>query len=255
MKNVLFALTFVFLSISTYAQNTGLIKYVEVRKLSFDIEAPEGMDLAGMLPESTTNYMDLYFEDKRSLYKEGEIKQDNSVEMESDDGGMKIVLKMDNPLDEYYSDIRNGTYLHHTTFMNKEFIIEESSEAPKWKLTGEQIKYLGFVCDKATLSIPATQEEEERMVVAWFTPEITAPVGPGFYNQLPGAILMLSENGDEVEIKATEVELNRDYVDLILEPKKGKRVSQQEFDRIVIEKEKEMNEMYGGSGGIMIRGH
>jgi len=66
---------------------------------------------------------------------------------------------------------------------------------------------------------------------------------------------MLSENGDEVEIKATEVELNRDYVDLILEPKKGKRVSQQEFDRIVIEKEKEMNEMYGGSGGIMIRGH
>lgn len=255
MKNVLFAFCFSFLSIGLCAQVSGLIKYVEVRKLSFDIEAPEGMDIAGMLPESTTNYMDLYFEDDRSLYKEGERKEDNSVEMESEDGGMKIVLKMDNPLDEYYSDIASSQFLHHTTFMNKEFIIEESMEKPKWKLTGEKLKYLGFVCQKAMLNIPADGEDDERSIIAWFTPEIAAPVGPGFYNQLPGAILMLSENGDEVEIKATEVELNREYTELIKMPKKGKHVTKEEFDKIVAEKEKEMNEMYGGNGGIMIRGH
>ena len=40
---------------------------------------------------------------------------------------------------------------------------------------------------------------------------------------------------------------------MIKAPKKGKKVSQEEFEAIVDEKTKEMEEEMGGSGGIQIK--
>ncbi len=106
--------------------------------------------------------------------------------------------------------------------------------------------YLGYECQKATSS------SEEGETVAWFTPEIPVQHGPSSYNQLPGAILMLSTPEQKMEIMATEVILDESHQKEIKAPTKGKKVTNEEFEKIIEEKTKEMEEMYGGQG-IIIR--
>ena len=250
MKKNLTTAVILLSTIGLTAQTTGIIKYKEVRKL--DIEAPEGMDFADMLPESTTVYMDLYFDGKTSLYKEGKNNESQDIEMESEDGGMKIILKMDEAKNTFFTDLSNQKYLHLTSFMGKDFLIEEAYEKHTWKITGEKIKYLDYECHKATMSIPSQEDSDETIeIVAWFTPQIPVQLGPISYNQLPGAILMISEDGDQKEIMATEVIFDEEAKKEIKEPKKGKQVSPAEFDQIIDEKEKELKEMYGEGSTII----
>lgn len=62
---------------------------------------------------------------------------------------------------------------------------------------------------------------------------------------------MLSKGDKDLEIKATKIELKE--VDKIEKPDNGKKVTEEEFDKIVEEKMKEMEKEYGGQT-ISIRG-
>ena len=75
--------------------------------------------------------------------------------------------------------------------------------------------------------------------IAWFTPQIPAPLGPATYGQLPGLILELER--DNITITATEVLPEIDQPELMKAPTKGKKVTEEEFDRIQEEKLKEMD--------------
>ena len=121
-------------------------------------------------------------------------------------------------------------------------------KAAKWKLTGEKIKYLEQECHKAVLK----QEEEE--IIAWFAPAIPVKVGPSNYHGLPGAILMVTANDGDLEIRATHINLSKIDNAFIVEPDKGKRVSSTEFERIEEEKLKQFEQMNGGGNVIIRRG-
>ena len=85
--------------------------------------------------------------------------------------------------------------------------------------------------------------------MAWFTPMIPVPSGPNQYNGLPGMILHMDFDDGIRQITAVDIVLKDLEKDLIVKPTKGKKVSEEEFDKIREEKIKEMEEEFGGRGG------
>lgn len=261
MKHLTTILAFAILSLQLTAQKAGTIKYNHVVKL--EINAPEGIDLGDMMPSEIATKKELVFNNNLSVFQDSKENVSEDIEMSSDDGSFKMIIEQDDTEDILYTDLKAKTTLHQTGFMGKEFLIEEDLERPKWKITDERIKYLGHVCQKATMVQtippgPGAKEGEtpkERQVVAWFTPEIHCSVGPDSFNQLPGAILMISVDDGKTEIKATEIIFDSPESERLEKPTKGQKVSGEEYEKIMAEKLKEMEEMYGGRNGtIMIRG-
>ena len=234
MKNLLAIVVCLFLCQFLSAQGDGKIVYNETIKLSF-----EGMDekMATMLPSSQSLKKELLFKDGKSLYQNVKGEALENLEMESEDGSFKIEMISDDTEDILYKNLTEKKTVHQKGLMGKSFVVSNELKKHKWKITNEKIKYLDYECQKAVI------EEEGKFVVAWFTSEIPVQMGPGMYHGLPGAILMISVNDGKQELKAIAVELGE--IDDLKKPSKGKKVTEDEYLKILEEKIKEMREMHG----------
>lgn len=99
-------------------------------------------------------------------------------------------------------------------------------------------------------------DKDEQSVSAWFTPAIPVPAGPGHYGNLPGLVLALDVNEGERVITARSVESMELSADQLKKPRKGKKVSAEEYEAIVAEKMEEMGNDPGAAPGghqMMIR--
>ncbi len=246
MKNLSFIICFVFLGHLIYAQQSGKISYKETMKLEFDMDLPDGVDLSSMLQESQSFNKELIYNTSEAVYRDAKTNENTDMEMESDDGSMKIVIKREDTEDIIYVNLKTKTQIEQRGFMGKSFVIEEPIKKSKWKLTGEKIKFLEYECQKAVL------ETDDDQYIAWFTPQIPVQHGPAGFNQLPGAVLMLTSADQKLEIIATNISFDESHQKDLKVPNDGDKVTQEEFDKIVEEKTKEMKEMFGGEG-IIIR--
>ena len=91
----------------------------------------------------------------------------------------------------------------------------------EWQLTQETKMINSFMCYKATRS--------NGKVVAWYTPSIPISFGPKGEYGLPGLILKL-EIG-KIIFKATKIILNPKKIPKIKRPKKGKRLTYEEYEK------------------------
>ncbi len=223
--------------------NEGEIVYSETVQFKFDI--PDISEEAkAKLPTSQTYEKTLYFNAESSLYKDMD-EEDQEEEFESDDQGegmhfKMVIMRPDNRL---HKNLVDYTKTEMREFFGKKFLISGDLTDYNWKLTGEQKTILDYTCQKAVL------QDTSRTLVAWFTPQILVSSGPGEFGKLPGMILEIDINEGESLITASKVKLQALPEDAIVAPKKGKSVTQEEFDQIVEEKTKEMAEEMGGSGG------
>ncbi len=154
---------------------------------------------------------------------------------------------VDDTEDIYYKFFPEQKKIHQTGMMGKSFVIKDQLHKHKWKITNEKIKFLGYECQKAVV------EDEDNFIVAWFTPQIPVTTGPGGLHGLPGLILMASFNDGEREVQAQEVNLQELEAKAIVIPSDGKKVTQEQYDKIQEEKEREMEEMYGDNRVIRER--
>lgn len=232
-----------------FAQTEGIIQFKET--IALNIELPEGMEaFASQIPSSQSNNMTLSFNEEATLYEPAKNNADTEdVNMGSEEGGMMINMKFDMPENKTFTNIAEGTMVNKQDFMGKKFLIQGEVEKYKWKLTGEQETILGYTCQKATYKKDSTHN-----YIAWFTPQIPVAAGPGSVSGLPGMILKLDSNDGQMVTEATAVELKKLEKGTIKAPKKGKKVSKEEFEKIQMEKIKEMEEQFGasGSGGTRI---
>ncbi|MFK8009678.1 MAG: GLPGLI family protein [Saprospiraceae bacterium] len=228
------------------AQTQGVIQYEET--ISFQIDLPEGMEeFKSQIPSSQKNKMDLTFTEEVALYESAKSNEDpQDVTMGSEEGGMMLKMKFDMPENKTFTNITEGTMIEKQDFMGKKFLIKGAVEKYKWKLTGEQEKVLDYVCQKATY------QDSTQNLVAWFTPQIPVATGPGSISGLPGMILKLDRNAGEMVVVATSVELKEIEKKTLKAPQKGKKVTQEEFQKIQEEKMKEMNEEFGEGSGTRI---
>ena len=246
MKSTILFLAF-FLPIISFAQKTeGEVVYTETIKFSLDLPADMAQEMKDKIPSSQSVSKSLKFTEKASLYSDWEAEEVEDLEVEHNTGdGMQFKMKIDRPENTYYADLENGTFLNSQEFFGRLFLINGDAEHCKWKLSGEQKKVNDYVCQKAT----CTDGEEE--TTAWFTPQIPISTGPFGYGGLPGLILEVSVNDGERTFSATKISLKEMDKTAIVAPDKGKKVSQDEFNKIRDEKMKEMDAEMGGSGGGM----
>lgn len=240
MKQVLLLITLALVPWLLAAQNTsGEVTYKET--IQIKLEMPD-MDenIKKMIPPSQSASKVLVFSDAASLYKNAGPKGEGDVEVGHEEDGREMRFVMKTPESILFTDLEEGQTVHQREFFGRDFLVTGPARECKWKLTGEKKKIGDYECQKAMLQDTAQQ------VVAWFTPQIPVPAGPGEYGMLPGLILELDIDNGTRTVVVTKLDLKP--VDKIEKPSKGKKVTAAEFKAIEEEKMKEMGVEMGGQG-------
>ena len=254
MKNALLLL-FLASSYAVSAQLAGEISYktvVNLHKMFGDSE--RGKRMKEFIPETSDFENQLLFSSDETLYKNVAEDEAEVVTVGSEDPGQGRGARMMNymkkrmapPNDVVYCDVKNGLIVEKKEFMDKTFLIKDTLNLATWKLTGEQKEVSGMMCMKAEY-IPA--EGDTDVVIAWFTPEIAVSSGPAGYGGLPGLILHLDKNDGQVIISVSNIVMRELEKKEIVEPKKSKVVTQEEYDEIVMKKMEEQRKNWSGDGG------
>jgi GLPGLI family protein len=248
MKRIVFLLA-ALLPICIFAQQTeGEVTYTETVKLQLDFgDGPEAEQMRKMVPSTQSFPKTLYFNANESLYEDKKgTEEEGNTEINGGSDGAAFTMKIQRPDNKFYRDIAGGTTLESREFFGRNFLITDKAKSPAWKITGEQKKLLGFVCQKATVQLDSATN-----IVAWFTPQIPVPTGPGVNAGLPGLVLEMNLNGDQRTMVATQVEFKTLPKDALVKPSKGKEMTAEEFKKIEAEKMKEMGMESGGAPGTM----
>ncbi len=248
-KLIALLVTIILVNLSLIAQQSGKIIYKEVAQMNIQID---GIDpsILDKLPKSRSSMKTLIFDTNQSIFSETEGTEAQLDDYnENEEGQIKIMVANSSIKDILYKNNTARHYIHQKDFMGKAFLVNAKFPTLKWKITNEKIKYLGYICQKATL------EEGDENIVAWFTSQIPNAVGPSQYQGLPGAILMLSINDGKLEYKATNVKLGELEKNTITIPDEGKKVSPEEYEIIKEKKKKELMQQYSGKNVQHIKIH
>ena len=266
-KNIVVAfealLAFVLLSTEIQGQNfQGMATYRSDRDMSqFQFQA-EGMspdqmnDMKAQLKRQFQKDYELRFNLTESTWKEAESLDAGPATAGA--GGMVISISMGSGVT--YKNTAEKSVLQQTEAFSKLFLISDDLEKRDWKLTGKSKKIGDYTALEAryesvdevqTISMSDEEKSSDtRMdttrVTVWYTPDIPVPHGPEEYWGLPRLILEL--NDGNVTYLCTKIELNPDKGIEIEKPKKGKKVSAEEFEALQAETMQKMMKKYQGSG-------
>jgi GLPGLI family protein len=164
----------------------------------------------------------------------------------------------------YYKNIQEKRFVNQTEIMGKRFLVKDSLPDYSWELSSETKNIGNYTCYKATYSKEVENKnitfkdgdsvesikKETIVTTAWYTPQIPVSNGPETYQGLPGLILEI--NDGKMVFVCTEIILNSSEKNNILEPTKGKMVSQNKFIKIQKEKSDELMEKFKGRNGLDI---
>lgn len=228
-----------------FSQASGTVSYQEKARLHFNIQGnvppPAG------LPTERGASSVLYYTPQASLYRNDPAKeeQSTSIDQETEEGGVHI--RMDAPDNQFYCDLVTNQCTDKREFMQRNFLIERELNSAAWKLTGKQKMILNYPCQEAT------REENDRKITAWYTPAIPVSTGPASFTGLPGLILEVVINDGDQTFTAISVQPDAAVSSYIVKPKEGKKVTEEEFNKIREEKMKEMGIENGSGNNVIIR--
>ena len=218
------------------AQNKeGKVFYKETIQLNINVEGLSA-EMMKMMPKSQSSHQVLYFNDKESVYKNADEQENEGFQTGSEESGTMVQVKFAVPDNRFYKNLAEQKIINQKEFFSRKFLINSKLENKKWKFTGQQKKVLGYLCQQATTTINDTV-----LVKAWFTPQIPVANGPQEFGGLPGLILELNINDGERTIVAEKVLLEKLEKGTIVAPKKGKKMTQEAFEKMQEEKLKEMD--------------
>jgi GLPGLI family protein len=221
---------------------SGTVIYQETRK--FDIELPPQMRarMRENFDDTRTASVVVLFDESTSL---SQLAPEQADESEAAGGGRRFRMFAQRPDNATFIDFENDTAIQRREFLERIFLVEGATK-PAWKLTTDQSEFLGYVCHRAIATVDSS------LVEAWFTPEIPVPAGPDEYYGLPGLILVLTTDDGNLSFVATDVSLRPIDPAAIAAPTEGRKVTREEFDKIVADKMKEM-EGSRGRGRVLFR--
>ncbi|WP_299109036.1 GLPGLI family protein [uncultured Tenacibaculum sp.] len=252
---------FILISSITYGQNfTGRATYKTHRKV--DIKMNEGKNapnseiqkqLHEQLKRQFQKTFTLEFDNYASTYK-----QEAQLSAPQPTNGVQIqIIGNGGGTDVLYKNVKDKRYVNKTEISGKRFLIKDNLSDLGWEMTGETKTIGKYTCYKAersreeerrSFSVNEEGKEEDKTekvtvkTVAWYTPEIPVSNGPGLHWGLPGLILEIQDG--KQTIVCSEIVINPSDKVVIEEPTKGKKVTQQKFDKIMDEKSKEMMERF-----------
>ena len=247
MKNKLSKLilpVFIFITANTFGQTSGKVMYEGKTKLNIDIDSDHQEEMRN-LPKEHIVSNELIFDSAASLFQNATNQnKDESFEKDTEKG--KMVIKLDQPDNHFYCDLIEKKKLEQRDFLSRKFLIEISFSNSTWKLTGKQKMILNYTCQEAIL------QDTTRQITAWFTSSIPVSTGPYGICNLPGLVLAAELRGGDLTFEAKSVDLMPIDHKSIIRPTEGKKVTREEFNKMVMEKNKEMEEQGGGNGNVII---
>jgi len=253
MKRTILFTTAILMGIALTAQentqlnNQGKVIYEDVMKIEIKLEGAAAQ-FADQLPKERRSRKELIFNSGASLYQNLKNKE-TAEEVAMEHGGGMIQMKMMEPDNQLFYDMQNSQTIEKRDFMSRIFLIENQVQQGRWKMTGDQKMILDFPCFKAK-----KEEKDSTITTAWFTPSIPVSSGPSKFIGLPGLVLQVELNEGDRVITAQSVDFAVIDNELLNKPKKGKKVTQEEFDHIVKEKMEEMGAEHSEGGAtFMIR--
>lgn len=240
------------LPVLSIAQTSGVIYYTSTSKMTRELPPNMPEEIRKMIPKEIKINKELYFNSTASMFKNGEQEMPEDGEFEGGDRARRIRMRMmggGRADEQTYTDIASKASVKTRDIMGKTFLIEDDPTEYKWKMTGEKKQILDYLAMEATTDI-----NDSTSVSVWFTPQIPVSVGPGDLAGLPGAILEATfDDKAQRTIIVTNIELKKLEEDEIEKPKKGKKVTQEEFNTIRKEKMEEMRGQRGRRGGFRVR--
>jgi len=250
MKRIVLISALPFLCFQLFAQENnpdlpagGTVRYTETVKLNIKVEGMPA-DMVAAMPKERKSEKVLVFNQTHSLFSNDMRVAANENVMSG--GGMTIAFRGADPENQLYYNLQDQKKIERREFMTRVFLIEDQVNTASWKLTGNEKSILNYPCQEAT------REVNERTERVWFTPAIPISTGPGEFLGLPGLVLEADINNGERILTVTSVELGDIDKTLLTRPRKGTRVTQEEFDEIVREKMEEMGAQQGSAGGTFI---
>lgn len=243
----------------TLSAQEGTIAYTHAVKLSFELPPQMRARLeargggGGLLPTERVSDVVVLFNASESLMKPVPPEPDQGRPAGGPPGmrdrreGMLARMRRSSTsrrdresVVEAYVRYDEGIIVESREFLGRMFLIEDDRPVFRWRLTGEQAEYLGYVVQKATA------QHDSVAVEAWFTPQIPVPGGPAMYGGLPGMILVVSVDGGQEQYSATAVSLTAVAEGVIVRPAEGEVVSRERYEEIVAEKLEELRTVGGG---------
>ena len=229
MKKALLLLLFLFPILVFSQAMEGRIRYLVTHNWAKKIES---VDYLSKQQRERSSYMagnrwvwksynNLFFNETQSKFEESEEKAEPEEE-----GGYSwrkevFFLKRDYAKNVQYDG---------RTILGKTYIIEDTLEAPKWRILNDLKEVAGHVCMKAFLQDTVRKQK----IVAWFAQDIPHNGGPEDFFGLPGMILEVDVNDGAMTLTADLIELKKLGTELDPPAKlKGKKIKRVDYDQIV----------------------
>ncbi len=287
MKKIVFAFAIVtgflsnaqdFQGMAVYESKTSTSDFMKGMSQNRDITPEMQKNIEARMQKMFEKTFILNFNRTSSIYKEEE-----KLEAPGQGGG-RMMMSMMGGGGTHFKNVKEQSYTVDKEVFGKDFLIKDSLPKYDWKLEGESRMIGNYNCFKATAVVPIDESDfrnfrfrgnrneddnketqkdstkttstnlmeqwempKEKIITAWYSPEIPVNQGPENYWGLPG--LILEVNDGKTIILCSKLVLNtKEKVD-IKAPTKGKEVSQKEFDETVKKKMEEMREMWRSNGG------
>lgn len=236
-------------SVSLIAQSgkaisSGKIIFEEKIKLQIKIEGDASF--ADQLPKERKSEKILSFTKDAALFEDGGEDVQDDMAANHSDGSMNVKMVVSGGNNKIYTDLKNKKIVDQRDFMNRMFLVEKPFPDTEWKVTGNQKVILGYNCLEAM-----KQDTAGNKTIAWFTPSIEISGGPAGICNLPGMVLEADFNNGTRTYTAKTIEAS-DQIK-IQKPSDGKRVTEEEYNKIVADKMKEMGMEQGTEGGNQVR--
>lgn len=241
MKTLILSIISLMICFGSFSQDekkspllSGKIIYKEVQKMNIQLEG-DAAEFAHMLPKERTSYKSLIFNEDASLYENSKAEVEDAVSHVEESEGMMVQIQMVEPENKIYVDFDEKKAIEQREFMTRNFLIEKELSLIDWKITGSQKGILGYQCTEAVCKNSKGEE-----IKAWFAPQIPVSAGPDTLYNLPGMIVELDIADGDIMLTAMSIEDISIDKSQLKKPKKGKKVTHEEFKEIVAKKMKEM---------------
>ncbi len=228
MKKIII-LFFIFLATSSFAQQMeGVVTYERVYHWSqiysrldyLSQEEKDRIKLTWGNDDEDKTKMKLVFSPTKSRYTY------ESEQASTDDGRYSWRQREF----QIFRDFEQEKKTELIEMLGKTYIIEDSLQAPRWKILNQIKDVNGHVC-----MLAVTEDTiKKQKVAAWFAHDLPVPAGPEQYFGLPGMIMELDLNEGDVVITAIKVDLKPVGEELALPKKlKGKKLNEKAYKELL----------------------
>lgn len=227
----------------------GVATYTMDRKLNLQLDSSKvsrkmRKQIMAGVKDQLKGQFNLTFDRYESVWKQKQTPSEASVASEKINISIAGTIALS---DVFYKNLKEFRYTKKAQLKEETFLIKDSLKRPDWQLTNKTKRIGKYKCYKATFNrtnqkILETEENERpliksniKVITAWYAPEIPINSGPEDYWGLPGLILEVDEAGERT-LRCNKITLNSDTPILIHEPKKGKKITEKEYKKMVMEK-------------------